>query len=77
MKLWHVFAGCLVLALAPALLIGMIALDHNPQEEFQSYETGAYTADFYILVGVWWIVFASPVFGAAALYKTIERFRRS
>lgn len=73
MKMWYVFVGCLFLALLPALLLAAIALDHNPQEEYQIYETGALTTDFFVLVGVWWLLFASPVLLAGLIYRISDR----
>lgn len=75
MKLWHLFAGMIILTAVPALLIVMVALDHNPQEEFYSYETGVFTPDIFILFGAWWLIFASPVLVGGAVYRLSEWLR--
>lgn len=64
---------CAGIAAVPALMIGNIALDHNPQGEFASMETGRYTSDLYRLVGVWWAMFAVPLMALAALIHALRR----
>ncbi len=75
MKLWHLFVGMLILAAIPAVLIVIVALDHNPQEEFYSHETGVFTPDLYILFGFSWLTFASPVLIGGAIYRITEWLR--
>ncbi len=75
MKLRHLFIGMLLLAAVPAVLVALIALDHNPQEEFYNNETGAFTSDIYVLFGACWLIFASPALVVGAIYHLAAWFR--
>ena len=66
---------CAVLAVVPALAVGAIAFDHNPQGEFANMETGSYTEDLYELVGITWAIFAIPMMGLVALIAIVRRPR--
>jgi hypothetical protein len=62
---------CALLAAVPAIALGSIALDQNPQGEFAN---PYYTGDLYRLVTITWALFALPAMGLVTL---IEFARRS
>ena len=55
---------CTLFAAIPALAVGSMALDHNPQGEFAN---PGYTDDLYLLVATTWALFALPTMGLAVL----------
>lgn len=61
MRLWLQLLVCALLGLPMAIVASYAALDQNPQGEFQSYETGEWTGDLYVVFGVWWGVVALPL----------------
>lgn len=71
MKLRAQILICALFAAIPAVAVGNMALDHNPQGEFANPD---YTDDLYLLVAITWALFALPAMGLAAL---IEFGRRS
>lgn len=73
MKLGARFLTCVFVALLPALWIGSIALDHNPQGEFADPLTGAFTDNLYIVVGLWWAFFAILLMVPVTLFYYLVR----
>lgn len=63
---------CAVIATVPALTLGSIALDHNPQGEFAN---PGYTSNLFRLVGLSWALFALPTMAVVTLIDWGRRSR--
>jgi uncharacterized membrane protein YeaQ/YmgE (transglycosylase-associated protein family) len=63
----------LAIGAVAGMLLGAIALDHNPQGEFADPVTGAYTANLYRLFGITAALVGAPITGLLTLIGFLRR----